>query len=72
MNRQITANRAPKLVSVTYLPATMATASRAFTSATEITTVWIIPTKTTDTSAATASATLKRNSPAAPTNNGVR
>jgi hypothetical protein len=71
MNLQIIANRAPKLVSATSLRATTATAFHEFTSAMEITIVSTTLTKITDTNAEAANATLKRNSLAAPTNNGV-
>lgn len=71
MSHQIIANPEPKLVLVTCLPAITATVFREFTFATEITTVWTTLMKTTDTNAETANAMLRRNSLAAPTNNGV-
>ena len=71
MNLQITANRAPKRVLETCSLATTATAFRAFTSAMETTIASTTLTKTTDINAEAENATLKRNSRAAPINNGV-
>ena len=71
MSRNI-ANPERGRVSATCSRATMATASRGFTSATETTIVWTIRMKTAVTSAETGSVTRRRNSRVLPTNNGVR